>query len=135
VRQRNNGSLRQRPTLQSATVGYSAVVEVRAAKSEGTRQSGVAPDCPVPQEDKVSNGRPAPNPNGWLTWRHTGQRTVIVRWCTGLSGAPITSSLHQRLWKWLEAINTPNHLIHINPSIPNISFNTRAKDSTPRHIK
>jgi hypothetical protein len=29
----------------------------------------------------------------------------------------------------------PNHLIHINPSIPNISFNTRAKDSTPRHIK
>jgi hypothetical protein len=24
----------------------------------------------------------------------------------------------------------PNHLIHIHPSIPNISFNTRAKDST-----
>jgi hypothetical protein len=35
----------------------------------------------------------------------------------------------------LGAINTPNHLIHIHPSIPNISFNTRAKDSTPRHIK
>jgi hypothetical protein len=30
---------------------------------------------------------------------------------------------------------SPNHLIHIHPSIPNISFNTRAKDSTPRHIK
>ena len=26
----------------------------------------------------------------------------------------------------------PNHLIHIHPSIPNISFNTRAKDFTPR---
>jgi hypothetical protein len=35
----------------------------------------------------------------------------------------------------LGAINTPNHLIHIHPSIPNISFNTRAKDSTLRHIK
>jgi hypothetical protein len=35
----------------------------------------------------------------------------------------------------LGAINTPNHLIHIHPSILNISFNTRAKDSTPRHIK
>jgi hypothetical protein len=35
----------------------------------------------------------------------------------------------------LGAINTPNHLIHINPSIPNISFDTRAKDFTPRYIK
>jgi hypothetical protein len=34
-------------------------------KSEGTGLSGVAPDCPVPQEDKGSNGRPAPNPNGY----------------------------------------------------------------------
>jgi hypothetical protein len=34
-----------------------------------------------------------------------------------------------------QTLNTPNHLIHIHPSIPNISFNTRAKDSTPRHIK
>jgi hypothetical protein len=30
-----------------------------------------APDCPVPHEDKASNGRPAPNPNDRVTWRHT----------------------------------------------------------------
>jgi hypothetical protein len=26
------------------------------------------PDCPVPLEDKASNGRLLPNPNGWVTW-------------------------------------------------------------------
>jgi hypothetical protein len=44
--------------------------------------SGVAPDCPVPLEDKASNGQLLQNPNGWVTWRRTG-----------LSGAPIASSL------------------------------------------
>jgi hypothetical protein len=73
--------------------GYSVVAEVRAAKSKGTRLSDVAPDYPVPQEDKASNGRPAPNPNGWVTWRHTGLGTVLVWWHTGLSGAPIARSL------------------------------------------
>jgi hypothetical protein len=44
--------------------------------------SGAAPDCPVPLEDKASNGRLRPNPNGWVTW--LAHRTV--------SGAPIDSS-------------------------------------------
>jgi hypothetical protein len=109
--------------------------EVRAQKSEGTGLSGVAPDCPVQQDDKGSNGRPALNPNGCVDVARTGQCTVAVRWRTGLSGAPITSSLHQRLWKCLGAINTPNHLIHIPPSIPNIPFIARAKDFTPRQIQ
>jgi hypothetical protein len=54
-----------------------------------------ASDCPVSQEDKAPTVDPAPNPNGWVTvmWRHTGQGTVSVRWRTGLSGAPIASSL------------------------------------------
>jgi hypothetical protein len=30
-----------------------------------------APDCPVPHEDKASNGRPAPSPNDRVTWRRT----------------------------------------------------------------
>jgi hypothetical protein len=112
----------------------SAAVEIRAAKSEGTELSGVAPDCPVPQEYKAPTIDFAPNPNGWVTWRRTKQRTVPVRWCTGLSGAPIANSLPNVYGSgW--AINTPNHLIHNHPSIPNIAFNTRAKDSTPRHIK
>jgi hypothetical protein len=33
------------------------------------------------------------------------------------------------------AINILNHHIHIHPSVLNITFNTRAKDSTPRHIQ
>jgi hypothetical protein len=78
------------PTVDSAkcTVGYSAAAEVRATKSEGTGLSGVAPDCPVLQEDKASNGRPAPNPNGRLMWQCIGQRTVPVRWHTRLPVRP-----------------------------------------------
>jgi hypothetical protein len=64
VSQRAMDIQRQRSTLQSATVGYNAAAEVGATKSEGTGLSGVAPDSPVPQEDKVSNGRPTQNPNG-----------------------------------------------------------------------
>jgi hypothetical protein len=53
----------------------------------------VAPDCPVPQEDKAPTVDRAPNPNGWVTWQRTGQGIVLVQWCTGLSGVPIASSL------------------------------------------
>jgi hypothetical protein len=101
--------------------------------TESERRNQRAPDCPMQLEDKSSNGRPAPNLNGWADVAHTGQCTVSVRWRTALFGAPIASSFHQRLWKWLGAINTPNHLIHINPSILNISLIARAKDFTPRH--
>jgi hypothetical protein len=71
----------------------SAAEKVRAGKSEGTVLSGVAPDCPVPQEDKAPTLDFAPNPNGRVTWRRTGQRTVPIRWRTGLSGTPFASSL------------------------------------------
>jgi hypothetical protein len=73
------------PTVDSAQMNSTLQchAEVRAAKSEGHQT------VQVPQEDKASNGRPAPNPNGWVTWRCTGQRTVPVRWRIGLSsGAP-----------------------------------------------
>jgi hypothetical protein len=83
------------PTVdyKSTYRGEQCATEVRAAKSEGTRLSGVAPDCPVPQEDKAPTVDSAPNSNGWVTWRRTGQGTVHVRWRTGLFGAPIASSL------------------------------------------
>jgi hypothetical protein len=38
-----------------------------------------APDCSVPHEDKASNGRPAPSPNGRMTWRRTGHCPVAHR--------------------------------------------------------
>jgi hypothetical protein len=43
--------------------------------------------CPVPLEDKASNGHKLPNHNGWVTW--LAHRTV---------GAPINNSLLQRLF-------------------------------------
>jgi hypothetical protein len=49
------------------------------AQSEGTRLSGVALDCPVQQDDKDSNGRPASNPNGCADVARTGQCTMVVR--------------------------------------------------------
>jgi hypothetical protein len=83
--------------------GYSALqcttevrAEVRDAPDSEQDLSGMAPDCPVPQEDNASNGQLLPNPNGWVTWRRTRQPTVPVRWHTGLSAAPIDSSIPQR---------------------------------------
>jgi hypothetical protein len=72
----------QLSTLQSEQCNS----DVRAEGQRGTRLSDVASDYPVPHEDKASNDRPAPSPNGRMTWRRTG-----------LSGAPIASSLLQRL--------------------------------------
>jgi hypothetical protein len=70
----------------------SVAQKLEQRSQRGTGLSGVAPDFPVPQEDKLSNGRPAPGPNGWVTWRRTGQRTVLLQWRTRLSGAPFASS-------------------------------------------
>jgi hypothetical protein len=87
-------------TLQRATVDSDSVnseqycrAEVRAASQRGTGLSGAPPDCPVPQTDKGANGQLLQNPNGWVTWRRTGQCTVPVWWPTELSGVPIASSL------------------------------------------
>jgi hypothetical protein len=67
VSQRSNGS------LQSATMRYSAAAEVRAEKSEGTRLSGVAPDCPVQLEDKTYQQSTSLNPNGCADVARTRQ--------------------------------------------------------------
>jgi hypothetical protein len=69
-------------------------IDVRAEGQRGTGLSGVAPDCPVPHDDKASNSQPAPSPNRRMTWRHTGRCPVAHR---TLSGAPIASSFLQRL--------------------------------------
>jgi hypothetical protein len=54
----------------------------QSSGQRGTGLSGATPDCPVPHEDKASNGRPAQRPIDEVTWR----RTDTVRWRTGLSG-------------------------------------------------
>jgi hypothetical protein len=121
VCQRSNDSLRQRPTLSSEQCSIVSHIS-QSNKVRGHQTVRCSKTTKAPMVDQLRT------------------LTVALTWCAPdsaqwLSGAPIASSLHQRLWKWLGAINTPNHLIHIHPSIPNISFNTRAKDSTPRHIK
>jgi hypothetical protein len=98
-----------------------------------TGRSQRAPDCPVWQDDKSSNGRPAPNPNDCADVACTRQCTVAVRWRTGLCGAPIASRIQPTARSGWEAINTPNHLIHFKPSISEFSFIAREKPKTPRH--
>jgi hypothetical protein len=41
---------------------------VRGAPDSEQCLSGAAPDCPVPLEDKASNGQRLPNPNNGMTW-------------------------------------------------------------------
>jgi hypothetical protein len=68
--------------------------------------SGAASDCPVPLEDKASNGRQRPNPNGWVTW--LAHRTVR---CAHRQQPPPLQ----------------------DPSFQHFTFNTRASAFTLRH--
>jgi hypothetical protein len=72
----------QRSTMQSEQWNP----DVRAASQRGTGLSSVPPDCPVPHEDKASNGRPAPTLTDRMTWRRTGHWLVAHR--TLSDGAP-----------------------------------------------
>ena len=93
-------ALQRNGRLHSAlsALQYAAEVrtEVRGTPDSAQYLSGAAPDCPVPLEDKGSNGRLRQNPNGWVTW--LAHRTV---WCAHRHQPP------QRLFWWLRAINTP----------------------------
>jgi hypothetical protein len=61
-------ALQRNGRLHSALTAlqYAAKVrtEVRGAPDSEQCMSGAAPDCPMPLEDKASNGRLRPNPNG-----------------------------------------------------------------------
>jgi hypothetical protein len=76
--------------------------ECQSRSKRGTGLSGAAPDCPVPQEDRASNSRPAPSPNGRMTWRRTGHCPVAHR--------TVRCALRQQTSStarfWLVAINT-----------------------------
>jgi hypothetical protein len=64
----------QRSTLQSEQWNS----DVRTEGQRGTGLSSVTPDCPVPHEDKASNGLPAPSPNGRMTWRQQTSSTATI---------------------------------------------------------
>jgi hypothetical protein len=78
VSQRSNGSLRANGRLRRVYSDEQCRAEVRAAKSEVTGLSGVAPNCPVQQDDKALQRSTAPNPNSCADMACTGQYTVTV---------------------------------------------------------
>jgi hypothetical protein len=102
VHQRSNDYLRATVDSDGWTVQHSTTTEVRAAGQRGTRLSGVTPDCLVPHEDKASNGRPAPSPNGKMTWRCTGHCPAAHRTvrCVHRQQPSPTATI------WLVVINT-----------------------------
>jgi hypothetical protein len=57
---------------------------------------------------------------------------VTVQWRTVLSGAHRQQPSPMAM-EVVGGYKYPNHLIHIHPSILNISLIARAKDFTPRH--
>jgi hypothetical protein len=78
------------------TVRAEVRAAARGALDNARYLSGATPDCPVPPEDKAPTIETVRTLTvGWRGWR------------TGLSSAPIDSSLPQRLNWWLGAINTP----------------------------
>jgi hypothetical protein len=58
-----------------------------------------------------------------------------VRWCTGLSGAPCDSSLHQTASFVVGAINTPNHPPFIASKFSDFPHLTRVIAFNTRHTK
>jgi hypothetical protein len=60
-----NGSLQRNSVPKCAAESER---RVRGALNTEQCLSGAAPDCPVPLEDKASNGQELWNPNGWVTW-------------------------------------------------------------------
>jgi hypothetical protein len=74
----------------------------QSSSQRGTGLSGATPDCPVPYEDRASNGRPTLRPNSRMTWRRTGHCPVAhrtVRCAHRQQTSPTTRF-------WLVAINT-----------------------------
>jgi hypothetical protein len=90
-----------------------------------------APDCPVPHEDKASNGRPVPSPNGRMTWRHTRHCPVVHRtvrcalrqqtsptaifWLVAINTTPTG---HFKVWEPKQHSKSPSYIL--KPSQPHI---------------
>jgi hypothetical protein len=64
----------------AVSVPFSSLQKSEHRSQMDTGLSNVAPDCLVPQENKVPTVGRAPNRNVWVTWRRTGQGIVPVRW-------------------------------------------------------
>jgi hypothetical protein len=72
------------------------------------------------------------NPNGQVTWLRA---LDSVRWRTGLSGAPVDSSLHQKASLVVRVINTLNHPTFKSSKFSTLQLLTRALAFNTRHTK
>jgi hypothetical protein len=137
VWQRSNGYFAQRSTAKArwsdeqwGTMCAESKPRVRGASNTKQCLSGAAPDCPVPLEDKASNGQKLENPNGWVAW--LAHRTVSG----GAPDCPVRPStaacpngcLVVEGYKY-----PPNHHHPKHPRFLSITFITRALAFTPRH--
>jgi hypothetical protein len=111
------------PAEQRLPARNGRLCKVNSANQMSEQKVRGAPDCPVPHEDKASNGRPAPSPNGRMTWRHTrhgpvAHRTVrcayrqqpsptAIIWLVATNTTPTG---HFKVW---EPSNIPSHLVDI----------------------
>jgi hypothetical protein len=129
VSQRSNSQLRQRSIKeQSDRQKSESVCKVRMHRTIqcATGLSGAA------RRQKTSTINSS-KPQRSTDMVHTGQWTVqyaahhrTIRCAHQQQSQPTTR-------KWLEAINTPNHLHSSHPSFSLFSFNTRAKNILQRH--
>jgi hypothetical protein len=94
VHQWSNNFLRA--TVDSESKQYRTM---NVAGQRGTGLSGATPDCPVPHEDRASNGRPAPSPNDRMMWWRTGH-SLVAHWIALRQQPSSTTTI------WLVAINT-----------------------------
>jgi hypothetical protein len=74
------------PAEQQSSACNGRLCKVNSANQMSEQTVRGAPDCPVPHEDKASNGRPAPTLTKRMTWRRTGHCPVAHR--TLSDGAP-----------------------------------------------
>jgi hypothetical protein len=130
VSQRSNGSQRTNGRLCRVYINEQCRAEVRAAKSEVTKRSGVAPDCPMHQNDKALQRSTAPDPNGCADVARTRQCTVTV-WCRiGLSGAPIDSRNQPTARSGWEAIIPPQPSHPLPSMLSEIFIHCKSKSPT-----
>jgi hypothetical protein len=78
---------------------------VNGAPDSEQCMSGAAPDCPVPLEDKASNGQKLPNPNGWVTWL---AHQTVSGGAPDFPVRPSTAAQPQRLFGVVEGYKYPS---------------------------
>jgi hypothetical protein len=114
------------PMSQTAPVANSCLHDQRATRGRANGQM-VTPDCPVRQRDQIPNDRLCQKRKEIMHW--TG--TIYVRWCTGLSGAPLDRR-KELPSNWIS--NGPSCLGAIKGTPRRMEQNTKHSLNNLRHL-